>query len=240
MPTPPGSHSCSLLARVSGILYAPRATFEALSAVPRAFGVITLTLFVTTGCSAIVLGTNVGQLALLDRWDRMASVLGQTVDDGQYQAMAEASRHGLAYATIMAVVTGPLLTAGLSVLFLAAFRAPAASAISYLHVLAVVGHAGVILALRQVVGAPLTYVRETLSSPLTLGAFFPMLDEASPVAQCFAAIDLFVIWWILVLAIGMSVLYRRSTRRVAYVLVSAYVTLSVAMAMMAAALGRTA
>jgi hypothetical protein len=170
----------------------------------------------------------------------MASAVDQTVDDGQYQTMTEANRHGMVYATVITLVTGPLLTAGLSALFLAPFRAPAASTISYLHVLAVVGHTGVILALRQVVSTPLTYVRETLSSPLTLGAFFPMLDEASPGAPFFAAIDLFVIWWILILAIGMSVLYRRPVRRVALVLVSAYVTLSTAMTMMAAALGGAA
>ena len=238
--TAPGSRAYALIARVNGILIAPRATFEALSAAPRAFGVITLTLFVTLGCSAIVLETNVGQLALLDRWDRLASVLGQAVDDGQYQAMAEASRHGAAYAAFVAVLTGPLLTAGLSVLLFAAFRAPAASAVTYLQVLAVVGHAGVVLALRQVVAAPLTYVRETLSSPLTMGAFFPMLDAASPGAHFFASVDLFVIWWIVVLAIGMSVLYRTPARRVAFVFVGVYVTLSFAMAMVATALGGTA
>ena len=85
-----------------------------------------------------MLGTNVGQLALLDQWDRLASVLGQTVDDGQHQAMAETSRHGVAYATIINVVTGPPLTADPSVLFIAAFRAPAASAISYVLVSAYV------------------------------------------------------------------------------------------------------
>ena len=42
---PAVSHPCSLLARASGILYAPRTTFEALSAAPRALGVITLNLF---------------------------------------------------------------------------------------------------------------------------------------------------------------------------------------------------
>ena len=167
-------------------------------------------------------------------------MLGQTVDDRQYQAMVKASRHGVAYAAVVAALTGPLLAASLSVLLFAAFRAPAVSAVTYLQVLAVVGHAGVVLALRQLVGAPLTYVRETLSSPLTMGVFFPMLDTASPAAQFFAAIDVFVIWWIVVLAIGISVLYRRPAGRVAYVFVSAYVTLSAAMAMMAAALGGTA
>ena len=240
MPTPSGFRASPLLARVSGVLYAPRTTFEALSLAPRAFGIITLTLFVTLGCSAIVLETEVGQLALLDRWDRAASALGQRVDDGQYLAMSEASQHGVTYAAVIAVLTGPLLTVGLSVLLFAIFRAPAAGAITYRQVLAVVGHAGVILALRQVVSAPLTYVRETLSSPLTMGAFFPMLDGASPAARVLVAIDLFVIWWIVVLAVGVSVLYRRPARPVAYALMGAYVTLSIAMAMMTAVVGGTA
>jgi hypothetical protein len=238
--TPSESQASSLLARVSGVVSAPRTTFEALSRAPRVVGVITLTLFVTIGCSAIVLETNVGQLALLDRWDRVASALGQPVDNDLYQAMVEASRHGVAYATVMAVLTGPLLTVGLSMLLFATFRAPAPSAVRYRQVLSVVAHAGVILALRQFVAAPLTYVRETLSSPLTMGAFFPMLDEASAAARVFAAIDVFVIWWIVALAVGMSVLYRRPTRRVAYLFVGAYVTLSIAVAMMTMVLGGTA
>jgi hypothetical protein len=187
-----------------------------------------------------VLETDVGQLALLDRWDRTASALGQAVDNELYQGMLEASRRGVAYAAVMAVVMGPLLTVGLSVLLFAAFRAPPPITVRYRQVLAVVGHAGVILALRQVVSAPLTYVRETLSSPLTMGAFFPMLDEASAAARVFAAIDVFVIWWIVALAVGMSVLYRRPTRRVAYLLVGAYVTLSIAVAMLTIVVGGTA
>ena len=42
-----------------------------------------------------------------------------------------------------------------------------------------------------------------------------MLDEASPVARFLGVVDLFVVWWIVVLAIGMSVLYRRPTRSLA-------------------------
>lgn len=235
-----GLKAIPLFARVSAVLHAPRSTFEALSQAPRALGVVTLTLFVTLGCSAIVLETNVGQLALLDRWERTAAALGQTVDDRQYRAMAEASQHGVLYATVTALVTGPLLTVGLSALVLAVFRAPPSGTVTYRQVLAVVGHAGVVLTLRQVVGAPLTYIRETLSSPMTLGAAFPMLDDSSPMARVLAAVDLFVIWWIIVLAIGVSVLYRRPARRVAYALVGAYVTLAITMGIITATVGGAA
>lgn len=235
-----GSQASSLLARVSAVLHSPRSTFEALSHAPRAFEVITLTLFVTLGCSAIVLGTNVGQLALLDRWERMAVALGQTVDGRQYQAMAEASQHGVLYAIGIAVVTGPILTVALSALVLAVFRAPGTRTVTYRQTLSIVGHAGVILALCQVVGAPLTYMRETLSSPLAMSAFFPMLDQSSPVARVLATLDLFVLWWVIVLAIGVSVLYQRPARRVAGAFVGAYVTLSITMGIITAIVGGTA
>ena len=69
-----------------------------------------------------------------------------------------------------------------------------------------------ILALRQLLAAPVTYLRETLTSPLTLNMFFSMLDEASPLARFAGTVDFFAIWWVVVLAIGMSALYRRPLR----------------------------
>ena len=68
------------------------------------------------------------------------------------------------------------------------------------QVLAVVAHAGVILALRQVVAAPLNYSRETLASPTTLRVLSRCSTKPSPLARFFGVIDLFVIWWVVVLA----------------------------------------
>ena len=83
------------------------------------------------------------------------------------------------------------------------------------QVLAVVAHAGVILTLRDVVAAPLNYLRESLTSPITLAQFVGVLDEASPLARFFALFDVFVLWWIVVLAVGLAVLYQARVRAVA-------------------------
>ena len=234
-----------LFARVIATLHSPRTTFQALALAPRVFGVVTLSFLVTTGCAAIVLETDVGQLALLDQWERTASTLGRTVDDVQYRAMENASRYGAAYAALMATVTGPVLTVGLSGLLFAVFRtarvatrfeqqglavrptfANRPDTVSYRHVLAIVGHAGVVLVLRQVISAPFTYMRETLAGPITMRVFFTMLDEALFAARFLSTIDLFVLWWIVLLAVGMSVLYARPAWQLACVFVSVYVTLS--------------
>ena len=84
-------------------------------------------------------------------------------------------------------------------------------------------HAGVILALGRLVAAPLVYARETTASATTLGSWFPGFDEASPIARFLGAIDLFTVWWAVVLGIGLAILSGRRARNVAVGLVSLYV-----------------
>ena len=67
-----------------------------------------------------------------------------------------------------------------------------------------------------------------------------MLDEASLPARFFGTIDFFVIWWIIVLAVGMSVLYGRPVQRLAGVFVGVYVTLAVVLTVVMAVTGGTA
>lgn len=252
-----------LFARVLGIIHSPRATLETVARAPLWAGLLVLTFAVTTGCTAILLETDVGQLALLDQWERTASAFGQNIDDIQYAVMEDASQSGTVYAAVSSLVSGPLFTVGLSVACFAVFRASRAAgrvakrpdepvpagrsafadrpgAVTYRQVLAVVAHAGVILALRQVIAVPVAYARETLASPMTMSMFFMMLDEASLPARFFGIIDLFVLWWIMVLAIGMSVLYQRPARRLAAVFVGAYLTLAVVLAVVMAVTGGTA
>ena len=56
----------------------PRATFEAVARSPRWVGILALTFLVAAAAMAIVLSTEVGQLALLDQWERTALGLRPT------------------------------------------------------------------------------------------------------------------------------------------------------------------
>jgi hypothetical protein len=206
---------------------------------PGWLGILAVTFLVAAGSSAVVLETDVGQLALLDQWERTASAFGRNLDDVEYAALADASGYGTAYAVISALMSGPVLVVALSSLLFSGFRSAAAT-VTFRQVLAVVAHAGVILALRQAIAAPVVYVSESLSSPITLGTFFRMLDETSPFARFSGIIDLFVVWWVVVLAIGMSVLYHQPARRLAGVFVGAYLTLAVVLTAVMAATGGTA
>jgi hypothetical protein len=228
-----------LPARIWGVLRSPRRTFEALATTPRSAGVLAVAAAAAFAARALVLETETGELALLDGLARTASAVGARVDDARYAALQEMSGHGSAYALVTAIVGGPLLALGVSGALFAWGRTRGLTT-TYRQVMAIASHAGVILALRQVIGAPLTYARETMASPLTLNLFVVVADEGSPLVRFTGMIDLFVIWWIVVLAIGMSVLSHRRVGPLATALAGAYVLLAVLAALVTAITGGAA
>lgn len=237
LPVPLLPHSKSFPARILGVLFAPRATFREVVRAPSWLGVLLASCLAAALASGVVLETTVGRYALLDRWESAAVAFGQSIDDSRYAAMRRASENGYLYAAATAVATGPVLAFVLSGLLFLSFRTPASSAVTYTQVLAVVVHAGVILAVRQVVAAPLVYVRETLVSPLTLRPLVSGLEEGSLLARFASSIDLFAVWWIVVLALGLSVLYRRPARGLAVRLLGVYVAFGAVLAAAMALLG---
>jgi hypothetical protein len=212
-----------LPARVLGILRSPRAVFRTLIDRPRWADVLILSFGIALACGVALMSTEVGRQALVDQWERTELAFGRPVDDAEYGRLQDWSAQGPAYAAVQAALAGPVLAFGLAAVLYGVFTGVLGGAGSYRQNLAVVAHAGVILAVRQLIVMPLAYVRETLASPLTPGRLFPMLDEASPAARFLGVVDVVVVWWVVVLAIGVSLLYARPARRTALAFVGAYV-----------------
>ena len=60
-------------------------------------------------------------------------------------------------------------------------------------------HAGVVLAASQVFLGPLNYFRQSMTGATNLAVLLPMLDDQSFIGRLFGMIDLFWIWWMVVL-----------------------------------------
>jgi hypothetical protein len=180
--------------------------------------------------------TEVGQVALVDQWERTAVAFGQTVDDAAYARLQELSTRGPLYEAGVAILNGPIQACAVSALIFIALGGRRMG-VTFRQVLSVVSHASVLLALRQVIGAAATYARETTASATAIGLWFPMFDEASPVARFLGAMDLLVVWWVVVLGIGVAVLYRRGTVRTATAMAGIYAALALLMAVAMALAG---
>jgi len=216
----------SVLRRIAGIIRRPRSTLQAVAAAPRWAGLLALLFLVSFSVSAAFFATDVGQLALVDQWERTAIAFGQPVDDARYAEFQEWSGRGVSYAALMSLTAGPLAAIGLSAILFGIFTAWRGGRASFHQVFAVVVHASVILTLRQLISTPVNYARESVASPTTLVGMLSSIDEGSPIARLFGLIDVFVIWWLIVLTVGVAVLYRLPAPRVAAVSIGVYVAVA--------------
>ena len=93
---------------------------------------------------------------------------------------------------------------------------------TFRQVFAVVAFSSVVTGLRTLFSTPLNYARESMSSPTNLAAALPFFEDNTFGARLLGSIDLFLIWWIVSLAIGLGVLYKRRTAPIATTMLVVY------------------
>jgi len=216
----------NLAARLVGVVFSPGDTFRGIAARPRWLGAMAVVVAIVAGANFVLLSTEVGQQALLDQQIRSAESWGRTLTDEQQDGM-ERMLPMMRYITLAStVVLAPVITFALAGVLYAVFNAGLGGEARYRQVLAVLTHAGAISALGALFITPLSYARESLSGATNLGVFLPFLDEGSLPARFLGMIDLFLIWWVVAVGIGLSVLYRRRTAPVVLSLLATYVAIA--------------
>lgn len=76
-------------------------------------------------------------------------------------------------------------------------------------------HTGAISIVQQVFVVPLNYARGAMGNPTTPAAFVPTLEEGTFSARALGLVDVFVIWQLFVLSVGVAVAYKRRTGPIA-------------------------
>lgn len=226
-----------LLSRIVGIVVSPRDTFVEVAANPKVLGVLLFVILVGAIAFGGFLFTEVGRQAWLDQAVSSTEAWGRTVSDEQYARMERMAPFAAYLAVGQMLLVVPLITLVISGILFAVFNAAMGGRATFKQLFAVVAHAGVISALGWIFVMPLNYFRESMSSPTNLAALAPMLEEGSFLARLLGAIDLFLLWWVIVLGIGLAVLYRRRTQPIVIALLGVYAVIAVIIAGAMSALG---
>ena len=220
----------SLPARFAGVLFAPRATYAAVAAHPRWLGIFLTVFLITASAATALMSTDIGRNALLDQQISQSEAYGRRMNQAQIDQLEKISAYYVYGAPVIQLVSlslGGLLIAGIA---FAVFNAALGCDATFKQVFAVVAHSGVVLAVLSLFTAPLAYARESLSSATNLAVFLPFLDESSFAARLLGSIDLIYIWWMLSLAIGLGVLYRKRTGPIATTMLAVYAAIGVIIA----------
>ena len=207
-----------LLARAIGVLTMPRSTYAEVAARPRWLGVLLLGLLITVSVTTVFLFTEVGQDALLDqqfafmeRFERAGLRVPPEAYDQMEATVGAAPYWNAASQTFGTILASVLLAGVLIVVLNFGFGGEA----TFKQVYAVVAHAGLVFAAGVLFAMPINYARGSMASRANLALLAPFLDDTSFPARFLGWIDLFWVWWLVNLAIGLGVLYRKRTGPIA-------------------------
>lgn len=219
-----------LFARAVGIILSPKDTFGHIAAQPRWFGALATVAVLGAVIMGGFMATEVGQSAWLDQAVTSTERMGNTVSDEQYARMEKMAPYAAYFSggSMLAILpVGLLVTAGI---LWAVFNTFLGGGATFKQVFAIVAHSAFVWVVGWVFTVPLNYARESMSSPTNLSVLVPMLDENAFMTRLLGSIDLFMVWWTIVLAIGMAVLYRRRTPPILITFLGIYAVIALGIA----------
>jgi hypothetical protein len=233
------SSSPSALQRFIGMVRSPRATLTDAVRHRRSLDLAVLIIVISVICSSGFLMTRVGRLAALDQQVRQLESFGAVVTDDTYETLRALVPYRPIVSAAAIVVGWPILWIGGARVLVAVGdrvlgrpRGPDENtARRREQALTIVVHASAILAVRAMVAAPINYARESLGGATSLSMIMPAFGQSTFPARLFGAVDVFVVWWVVLVALGVSILYQTRTLPIARWLFGAYAVGAAALAL---------
>ncbi|MEE2637896.1 MAG: YIP1 family protein [Acidobacteriota bacterium] len=226
-----------LVQRLTGVLFSPRVTFTAIVHDPRPLGALVVVCLCVAAASGWLVSTPVGQQAVLEQQVDAMESFGVTVSDETYTQL-EARLENAAVFTVGGVMVWiPILTGLIAGLVWTVGYVIFGSQTRFKAMYAVVTHAGVVNIVQQMFVVPLNYARGAMGSPATVAAFFPMLEEGSFPQRALSLVDLFIVWQLFLLAVGVGLLFKRRTGPIATTFYALYAVIAVSVGFALSRLG---
>ncbi len=225
-----------LLARASGVVFSPRATYADVAAHPRVLGALVAVVLIIGAANFGFLSTAVGKRALLDQQLTTLESFGVRVTDQMVTTMEQGMSRAAYFSVAGIIVFVPIVMAIMAGIGIVVFNAVLGGDATFKQIYAVVVHSGFIGALQVLFVTPLNYAQESTSGTTSLAAFLPMLDDTTFLGMLAGSIDFFRIWSIISLAIGLGVLYNRRTSPIGWSVLAVYFVVVLVIAGVRAAL----
>lgn len=217
-----------LLTRVIGVFTSPRETYADIAARPTILGAFIISLLLIVVPTGVLSMTERGKEMAIDQAYRamqgMERALGRPLPDDAYDQMETRMRQQrIPFQQIAGqVVFVPVVFAIEAGILFVAFTSILGGDARFKQVLAVVAFASIIGGVGALFAVPIMYAKQSFSSPTSLTIFLPFLDPKSFFAGFLGWIDLFRLWWVVNLSIGLGVLYKKRTTPIAMSLLAVY------------------
>jgi Yip1 domain len=227
--------SKGLVGRIVGVLFSPRETYADIVRKPTWVGMWLLVTVVTTACIGWLQSTAVGRAAAADQAIKAIGVFAKNLPPDRLDLIREQIMTSPAWQNYLKIgagslIVGPIIALVMAGILLGVFNALMGGDAKFKQVFSLIYFSNAIMLVKTLFIAPLDYARESMTNPTTFAALLPMLDDESLPSKMLGAIDFFWLWWLVSVAIGLGVLYKRPTKGIATALIGIYVVLAVTIA----------
>src|SRR5438874_12082877 len=113
----------SLVSRIFGVFFSPRATYASVAARPRWFGALAVSCAIVAGGYAVLLSTEVGKQAALDQQTQTLESFGVKLNDAAYERMEAGIDRARFITPISQIIFIPLVLAIVAGILLGIFNA---------------------------------------------------------------------------------------------------------------------
>jgi hypothetical protein len=214
-----------LFARLIGVVTSPRATFERVAAAPRIAAVMILMSLLIGVATGAFLVTPQGQQAWLDQQVQITEQFSKQPMPPERYATMEKMAPFVGYGTVGGtLVFAPIIFAIEAGILYVIFTFGTGGTATFKQVLNIVILSSVIGVLGLCFNAVMQFARGTISmtGPANLGVLLPMLPDNGFLAKFLGFIDLFRVWQVMTISMGLSVLYKKKTMSISLVLFGIY------------------
>lgn len=209
-------------ARLSGIFTAPSRVFEELKRRPTWLAALLAVVLVTAALNAVLLWSETGEAMVRQQLQEAAEKSGREVPPEAADTQIAVLRY-LGPASI--VVIFPVMTLALSGLVYLIFSVVLGGEGTFRQALSAYAHTALIGIPGAAVATTMIFLKGNTKSSTAVTAFLPFLEENSFVYRFCQGLDLFIIWQLIVLSIGMGIISRMSTRKAATAIFSVYLVI---------------
>ena len=225
---PEDGPSPNLAARLFGVLLSPRSMFAAIVARPRPLAALLVVCLGAGVPGTWLSSTELGQQLLLEQQVAGMESFGVRVTDEMYAEMERRFENAVYFGLVGPFVAFPIIAFVIAGLVWTACYVILGAHAPFKAMYAVVTHVGIVGVLQQFFAVPLNYARGVMSTPTTLAALLPMLEEGTFVQRTLGLVELFTVWQVFLLAVGTGVLFKRRTGPIATTFYSLYAVIAIA------------
>lgn len=222
-----------LLRRMIGMIFFPGKVFQALHENPAFLAPMILIAVLSAATLPLILPLN----AQLVEQQLQANPNMSPEQVEQAKAMSQGN-FAMAMGIVSVLVITPVMFAVYAVLFQLILNFGFGGSATFKPVLSIVTHASVITLVGLLVTIPLMLYQGQAGITLNLGLLVPFFEEEGFLYRVLKNIDVFIIWWLCLVSIGLGSLYRMPTSRPASVLFSLWVVWILLKAALAPTLSR--